>query len=281
MHRGGRTSNREEKSWEMPKQKRLFRFPLCLLVVGVAGGLVLSCGAGNGIRTDTPQSQFERANRRYDAGRYLEATETFKTLLARFPGSKYAEPARFYLGQCYLKDKEYLLAEMEFERIIKDFPRGAHVEVATFMLAMCAYERRRPIPFDQTATERAILLFRAYMSTYPDGASVERAREKLGECRSLLAEKLHANGTLYLKLSDPGAARLSFEEILEKYEDLHWADWALVGIAKSYEQERNWTKAAEMYEGVVEREGDAEAVGLAAGRLRKVRDRIGDSENTG
>jgi|GEM_PF-5508434 len=266
---------------EIRGRNALLGLPLCVLAVAVMACFVFSCGASKEIGSETAENQFERAKRRYDAGRYLEAIEQFKTLLARFPGSKYAEPATFFLGKSRFESKEYLMAEMEFERIVRDFPRGDYAEEATFMLGMCAYAQRRPAPYDQTATERAILLLTGYVSLYPGGAFLQQAEEKLKECRSLLAKKLQANGELYLKLHLPTAARLSFEEVLEKYEDLNWADWALVGIAKSYEQEENWAKAAETYEGVLERDGDAEALGTAKERLRKLRERIETSESSG
>ncbi len=257
------------------------RLPLYLVLFAAVVCLTISCGAGKDVLSDTPEAQFEKAKKRYDAERYLEAIEQFKTLLARFPGSRYAEPATFFLGKSRYGSKEYLMAEVEFERIVRDFPRGEYAEEASFMLAMCAYEQRRPVPFDQASAERALLLFRGYLSVYPNGTFVEKALEKVRECRLVLAEKLHANGVLYLKLRDPKAARMSFEEILEKYDDLHWADWALVGIAKSYELERNWTKAAEMYEGLVERDGDAEALAEARERLRKIRERDIQSGSSG
>jgi outer membrane protein assembly factor BamD len=277
----GPGESREDEGEKMHRRKTFLRFPFYLPVLAAAVCLVFSCGASKDLRSDTPQARFAKAKKRYDAERYLDATEQFKAFLASFPGSKYAEPATFFLGKSRFGSKEYLMAEVEFERIIRDFPRGEYAEEASFMLGMCAYEQRRPVPFDQASAERAILVFRMYMSAYPDGAFAEKADERIKECRLVLAEKLHANGVLYLKLHDSKAARMSFEEVLEKYDDLHWADWALLGIARSYEQERNWTKATEMYEGLVEREGDAEALAEARDRLRKIRDKAGSSGSSG
>jgi outer membrane protein assembly factor BamD len=265
----------------MGSPRTSFGFSMRLLAAAALACFALSCGASKDMSQNTAEEQFDRAKKRYDLGRHFEAVEQFKVLLAQFPGSKYAEPATFFLGKSRFASKEYVMAEVEFERIMRDFPRGEYVEEAMFMLGMCAYEQRRPPAFDQTAANRAIQLFRAYLSAYPDGAFVEQAQEKLAECRSQLAEKLHANGVLYLKLHDPKAARLSFEEVLAKYEDLHWADRALLGIAKSFEQEKEWAKAAEAYQTVVERNGDAETLGIAKERLRKLKDKADTSGSSG
>jgi outer membrane protein assembly factor BamD len=247
--------------------RRIFVY---LLTLGFATSLAISCATTERARPTTSATQFEKAKRRYEARSYLEAADQFKVLLAQFPGSKYAEPATFFLGKCYFESKEYPLAEVEFERITRDFPRGSYAEEAAFMLGMCAYKERRPAPYDQTSTEKAIALLQAYIGAYPEGTFAARAQQKLRECQSILGQKLYLGGQLYLKLGDFPAARTCFEEVLDKYADFSWAEWALLGIAESYERERNWGKALETYEDLVKRDKDAEVSSVAKDRLKKI-----------
>jgi outer membrane assembly lipoprotein YfiO len=251
--------------------RRIFVY---LLSLGFAASFVVSCATTDSTRPTNPTSQFDNARKRYDARRYVEAIEQFKVLLAQFPGSKYAEPGTFFLGKCHYETKEYPLAEVEFERIVRDFPRGSYAEEATFMLGMCAYKERRSSPYDQTSTERAIALFRAYIDTYPEGAFVAKSEQKLGECRATLAQKLCLSGRLYLKLGDSAAARSCFEEVLEKYADSSWAEWAFFGIAESYERERNWVKALDGYRDLMTRNKDAEVSDLAKDKMKKIGNKV-------
>ena len=244
-----------------------------LLLLGFAASLDLSCATTDGARPTDPAAQFEKAKARYDAHRYLEAADQFKILLAQFPGSKYAEPATFFLGKSYFESREYPLAQVEFERLIRDFRRGSHAEESAFMLGMCAYKERRPAPYDQASTESALALLETYIGSYPEGAFVAKARQKINECRSILGQKLCLSGQLYLKLGDFPAARSCFDELLEKYPDSSWAEWALLGIARSYERERNWGKALESYENVANRNKDARASKSAEDRLKKIREK--------
>jgi outer membrane protein assembly factor BamD len=257
------------------------RVLVSLLALGFAASFAISCATTERTRATNPAAQFEKANKRYEARSYLEATEQFKTLLAQSPGSKYAEPATFLLGKCYFESKEYPLAEVEFDRITRDFPRGNYAEEAAFMLGMCAYKERRPAPYDQTSTEKAIALLQAYIGAYPEGVFAAKARQKLRECQSILAQKLYLGGRLYLKLGDFLAARACFEEVLDKYADFSWAEWALVGIAESYEGERNWAKAHETYEDVVKRDKDAQVSGVAKERLKKIGDKATRAKGKG
>ncbi|MCX5800551.1 MAG: outer membrane protein assembly factor BamD [Candidatus Eisenbacteria bacterium] len=248
--------------------KRLFA---CLFSFGFAASFVLSCATTDGARPTVAVTQFEKAKARYEAHRYAEAAEQFKILLAQFPGSKYVEPATFFLGKSYFGSKEYPLAQVEFERVTRDYPRGSYAEEATFMLGVCAYKERRPAPYDQTSTDKAIALLEAYIAFYPEGAFVTQAQQEIRECQSILAQKLYLNGRLYLKLGDSVAARSCFDEVLAKYADSSWTQWASLGIAQSYERERNWEKAVEGYENVVNGDKNPETSNVAKDRLKKIR----------
>ena len=251
--------------------------PAFLLFVScvLAASLVLSCSGAREVKPATAQEQFERAKGRFDTRRFLDATDQFKLLLEQYPGSRYAEPAAYYLAKCYYETKEFPLAEVEFERVLRDFPRGSHAEEAAFMLGMCAFKQKRPAPYDQAQTEKAILLFNSYLVDYPGGVFADRTEETLRECRSMLAQKLYLSGQLYVKLGDVQAARICFQEVVDKYGEARWADFALVGVGQSYEKERNWSKAAEAYRTVLDRNGDREAQDAARQKLKKVSQKTG------
>jgi outer membrane assembly lipoprotein YfiO len=257
------------------------RILVSLLALGLAASFAISCATTERIRATSPAAQFEKAKKRYEERSYLDGAEQFKALLAQSPGSKYAEPATFFLGKCYFESKEYPLAEVEFERVTRDFPRGSYAEEAAFLLGMCAYKERRPAPYDQTSTERAISLLQGYIGAYPEGVFVAKAQQKLRECQSILAQKLYLSGRLYLKLGDFLAARTCFEEVQDKYADFSWAEWALLGIAESYAGERNWGKAQETYEELVKKDKDPQISSVAKERLKKIGDKATRAKGKG
>jgi outer membrane protein assembly factor BamD len=244
-------------------------------VVFLVSATILSCAGTLDVKPTSAEDQFERGKRRYEARRYLDSIDEFKLLLAQYPGSKYVEPATFYLGKCHYETKEFPLADVELARIVRDFPRGDYAEESTFLLAMCAFKQKRSPHYDQSQTRKAAQLFSTYLANFPQGTFLTEAEEKLRECRALLAEKLYHTGELYIKLSYFQAARLSFQQVLDSYGESKWADWALLGIGKTYEKEKAWDKALETYESVVERDGDREALGVARQRLEMVRERAG------
>jgi len=265
----GRTARRV---WSGATAAPAFAF---ILTCVVAAGLALSCGGARVVKPSTAQEHFDRAKTRFDARRFLDATDELKLLLEQYPGSRYAEPATHYLAKCYFETKEFPLAEVEFRKVLRDFPRGSHAEEAAFMLGMCAFKQKRPAAYDQTQTEVAIQLLSSYLTDYPGGAFAPRAEEALLECRATLAQKLYLSGKLYVKMGDVQAARLCFQEVVDRYGDVRWADLALVGVGQSYEKERNWSMAAETYRTVLARNGDREAQDAARQRLKKVSQKTG------
>jgi outer membrane assembly lipoprotein YfiO len=266
-HKSIRTLNPGRKrAWPRDAHAASLFFASCV----VAASVVLSCSGAREIKPQIAQDQFETAKRRFDGRRFLEATDEFKLLLEQYPGSKYAEPGAYFLAKSYYETKEYPLAEVEFDKLLRDFPRGSYAEEAAFMLGMCAFKQKRPAPYEQAVTEKAIQLFSSYLAVYPGGAFAARADQGLRECRAVLAEKLYVSGKLYVKLGDARAARLCFQEVVDKYGEARWADLALVGIGQSYEKERNWSMAAETYRTVLARNADREAQDVARRGLRKV-----------
>jgi len=272
QHERTHTSEQNEKR---PPRITVAPAFLCFVSCVLIASLALSCSGAREVRLTTAQDQFEKANGRFDSRRFLDATDGFKLLLAQYPGSRYAEPATFYLGKCYYETEEFPLAEMEFEKVMRDFSRGSYAEEAAFMLGMCAFKQKRPAPYDQAQTEKAVLLFNSYLASHPQGVFAAKAEEALRECRAMLAQKLYLSGRLYVKLRDLEAARLCFQEVLDRFGEARWADLALVEMAQSYEKERNWNKAAETYRSVLARNGDREALDVARQRLKKVQQKTG------
>jgi len=71
---------------------------------------VAGCGGTlkEGRREGTPD--FRAAKVEYDRGNYLDAIPDFKAYVEQYPGTDLTDDALYYLGRCYLQEKEYALA---------------------------------------------------------------------------------------------------------------------------------------------------------------------------
>jgi tol-pal system protein YbgF len=107
----------------------------------------------------------------YRKGKYEEAIVGFKNFLKKYPKSKLADNAAFWIGESYMALKQYEQAILSFQRVIKKYPRGNKVPNATLRQALAFYELN-----DKTSAK---LLLRKLIKKYPRSTEAKIARSKL------------------------------------------------------------------------------------------------------
>ena len=66
--------------------------------------------------------EFDFANGLFSRGMYDMAVDGYNEFLARYPGSRYAEAARYRIAECYFLEKDYGKALTEFGRFLSAYP---------------------------------------------------------------------------------------------------------------------------------------------------------------
>ncbi|MCP4577911.1 MAG: tol-pal system protein YbgF [Deltaproteobacteria bacterium] len=107
----------------------------------------------------------------YRKEKYEEAIVGFKNFLKKYPKSKLADNAAFWIGESYMALKQYEQAILSFQKVIKKYPRGNKVPNATLRQALAFYELN-----DKTSAK---LLLRKLIKKYPKSNEAKIARSKL------------------------------------------------------------------------------------------------------
>ncbi len=107
----------------------------------------------------------------YRKGKYEEAIVGFKNFLKKYPKSKLADNAAFWVGESYMALKQYEQAILAFQKVIKKYPRGNKVPNALLRQALAFYELK-----DKTSAK---LLLRKLIKKYPRSNEAKIARSKL------------------------------------------------------------------------------------------------------
>lgn len=76
---------------------------------------------------DEPVQNFRKAMVLYQGQRYSDAILAFSAFLEKHPDHPMAGSAQFYIGESYMKQKEYKLALAEFHRVLTSYDRSAHI----------------------------------------------------------------------------------------------------------------------------------------------------------
>jgi tol-pal system protein YbgF len=107
----------------------------------------------------------------YRKEKYGEAIVGFKNFLNRYPKSKLADNAAFWIGESHMALKQYEQAILAFQKVIKKYPRGNKVPNAMLRQALAFYELN-----DKTSAK---LLLRKIIKQYPKSSEAKIARNKL------------------------------------------------------------------------------------------------------
>ncbi len=107
----------------------------------------------------------------YRKEKYQETIVGFKNFLKKYPKSKLADNAAFWIGESYMALKQYEQAILAFQKVIKRYPRGNKVPNATLRQALAFYELN-----DKTSAK---LLLRKLIKQYPKSNEAKIARNKL------------------------------------------------------------------------------------------------------
>ncbi len=222
--------------------RRALRSGLWVAVLALLAG----CASMPKVPPGTEADRMQAAREALEQGNTAETLVIVRQLLADRPGSRFADEAIYLAGRAMYEDGDFLEAEDRFRRVLREYPESPFAADASYYLALALLSQSRPAALDQTETLAALTQFRSYLSRNPNGEHAERARGHIEDIRDKLAEKAYKNGALYDKLGDERAARFYYQDrVLAEYRDTGWAQKAMLKLARSYQETRDWAEAAD------------------------------------
>ena len=154
-----------------------------------------------------------------DNEEFVKAQDAFKYVLSRGAGTDYGDDAQFFLGESYFLDNQYLLAITEYENLTRKMAYSPFFEKSRFRICE-SYSYESPDYFnDQTFTEKALERYQDFLDDFPNSEYVFSINKSMTDLRYKLAKKLFETGILYMKMDEYEPARMSFNQILDKYYD--------------------------------------------------------------
>jgi len=107
----------------------------------------------------------------YREEKYEETIAGFANFIKKFPKSKLADNAQYWVGESYMALKQYEQAILAFQTVIKKYPKGNKVPNAILRQALAFYEIK-----DKTS---ARLLLKKLIKKYPKSSEAKIAKAKL------------------------------------------------------------------------------------------------------
>ena len=81
-------------------------------------------GKGEAEKDLSESEIYTSAKKAFDQGDLEAAREGFKKLIKKYPKSKNADNAQFWIGETYYQEKWYENAILEYQKVIEGYPKG-------------------------------------------------------------------------------------------------------------------------------------------------------------
>lgn len=160
---------------------------VCLLLVAVGG-----CGIVDYFFLPTPEDTAEEI---YEAGvdamhekEYSNAADLFTKLKDKFPFSPYTPMAELGLGDAYYMDEMYFEASQAYKEFESMHPRDEEIPYVLYQVGMCNLKLFDSIDLAPNSVVEAMEYFYRVEESYPESKYSKASKEKIVECRRILAE---------------------------------------------------------------------------------------------
>jgi len=125
--------------------------------------------------TLSDKEAYERAQQHFAQGRYDEALTSFRSFLVQYPDSSLIPNAHFWMGECYVRARDYERGLEQYEHVVKKYPKSAKAATALYRKAMAFLELN-----NKQAAKSAL---RQLIADYPRSEDSQRAKAKLASLK--------------------------------------------------------------------------------------------------
>jgi tol-pal system protein YbgF len=118
---------------------------------------------------------YKAAMQAYGKDDYDTARRKFEAFLKKYPNSRNADNAQFWIGETYYREKWYEKAILEYQKVIDEYPKGNKVQASLLKQGLSF------LNLGDKSNSRLIL--NELVSKYPQSNEASIAKEKLKEIK--------------------------------------------------------------------------------------------------
>lgn len=123
----------------------------------------------------TEKDLYQSAKAAFDKGDFDSARQEFQSFLGKYPKSRNADNAQFWIGETYYREKWYEKAILEYQKVMENYPKGNKVPASLLKQGLAF------LNYGDKANSRLIL--RELVSKYPKSNEANIAKQKLKEIK--------------------------------------------------------------------------------------------------
>lgn len=144
--------------------------------------------------------KYEYAKQCYAQGKYSRAVPLLQELVTMKKGSTEGEECLYMLAMSEFGMKDYETASEYFKKYFSSYPKGRYAENAKYYVGESLFQNAPEPRLDQSTTMTAIAAFQEYLDIFPDAHLKSQATNRLYALQDLLVEKEYKSACLYFDL---------------------------------------------------------------------------------
>ena len=144
--------------------------------------------------------KYEYAKQCYAQGKYSRAVPLLQELVTMKKGSTEGEECLYMLAMAEFGMKDYETASEYFKKYFSSYPKGRYAENAKYYVGESLFQNAPEPRLDQSTTMTAIAAFQEYLDIFPNAHLKDQATSRLYALQDLLVEKEYKSARLYFDL---------------------------------------------------------------------------------
>ena len=144
--------------------------------------------------------KYEYAKQCYAQGKYSRAVPLLQELVTMKKGSTEGEECLYMLAMSEFGMKDYETASEYFKKYFSSYPKGRYAENAKYYVGESLFQNAPEPRLDQSTTMTAIAAFQEYLDIFPGAHLKSQATSRLYALQDLLVEKEYKSARLYFDL---------------------------------------------------------------------------------
>ena len=144
--------------------------------------------------------KYEYAKQCYAQGKYSRVVPLLQELVTMKKGSAEGEECLYMLAMAEFGMKDYETASEYFKKYFSSYPKGRYAENAKYYVGESLFQNAPEPRLDQSTTMTAIAAFQEYLDIFPNAHLKDQATGRLYALQDLLVEKEYKSAHLYFDL---------------------------------------------------------------------------------
>ncbi|MFZ5516491.1 MAG: tetratricopeptide repeat protein [Candidatus Zhuqueibacterota bacterium] len=195
-------------------------------------------------RNEAAESAYQIAESYFNERNYEQAIEAYNDVKRKFPESRYAALSMYNSGWGYIQNNQQDQGIEVFKQLITAYPDSAYAIDALFTIGDWHYNNKR---YDD-----ATKTYQQLIERYPDSELAEKARGHVDELAQIHSYNEYEKASILFDEKKYPEAIVAFESVIAKFPEADVAVGARVNIAASHEMLKEWKKALQMYEYIIQ-----------------------------